>query len=76
VGPPVLEEPRIGVGRIGGETEGAAGNGNGSAGTGEGKSPEGESRAEAEPQPTASELVQGGRGPEGRRLRIDELPRE
>jgi hypothetical protein len=76
VGPPVLEEPRIGVGRIEGETEGAAGNGNGSAGTGEGKSPEGESRAEAEPQPTASELVQGGRGPEGRRLRIDELPRE
>src|ERR1700730_14868757 len=55
VGPPVLEEPRIGVGRIGNETEGAAGNGNGGA---------------------ASELVQGGTGPQGRKFHIEELPRE
>ncbi|HEY4938087.1 MAG TPA: DUF4255 domain-containing protein [Actinomycetota bacterium] len=55
VGPPVLEEPRIGVGRIGDETEGAAGNGNGGA---------------------ASELVQGGTGPQGRKFHIEELPRE
>ena len=128
VGPPVLEEPRIGVGRMGGEVEGAAGNGNGSAARGdegpqggkagagadagpgqasggkgrkgakakrheagsgasgegqpaegagpEGAGPEGESPAAAEPKPTASELVQGGRGPEGRKFRIQELPRQ
>jgi hypothetical protein len=142
VGPPVLEEPRIGVGRIDGEVEGAAGNGNGSAagrdggprgakggagadagpgeasggkggkaakgkrheaGSGtsgqgqpaEGAGPggagpgdegpgdagpegtriEGESPAAAEPKPTAAELIQGGRGPQGRKFRIQELPR-
>ena len=49
-----------------GEPGGAAGTGVGTgAGTGAG----------AEPKPTASEVVKGGRGPEGRKFRIEELPR-
>jgi hypothetical protein len=80
VGPPVLEEPRIGLSAVDGKAEKPKGKRRAGQkskeASGAGARPGSRARAEpvAEP-PVASEVRLGGRGPEGRTFKMRTLPR-